>query len=132
MVTTLNPLRDTQCTQTSQWRFFSQFMQNAAFLSFLANALIYMYDRYICMYKMYLLYVSIKTKAFMPYYEVLQIGFIKRPCHTDILFCSWVLDIRKHKKKLKETCLKNVFREANNYIKNKDWWNWFSLLSKYC
>ena len=47
---------------------------------------------------MYVLNVLIKRKAFMPCYEVLQIGFIKRPCEADVLFCSWVLGVRKHKK----------------------------------
>ena len=44
------------------------------------------------------------TKALVPYFEVLNVGFIKRPCNANVVFCShvyWMLE-RKHMKKLKE------------------------------
>ena len=28
------------------------------------------------------------AKAFMPYFEVLQNGFVKRSCDADLVFCS--------------------------------------------
>ena len=28
------------------------------------------------------------AKAFMPYFEVLQDGFVKRSCDADLVFCS--------------------------------------------
>ena len=34
------------------------------------------------------------VKAFMPYFEVLQGGFVKRPCDADLVFCSRVLDVK--------------------------------------
>ena len=34
------------------------------------------------------------AKAFVPYFEVLQDGFVKRPCDANLVFCSWVLDVR--------------------------------------
>ena len=30
----------------------------------------------------------------MPYFEIQQDDFVKRPCDTDLIFCSWVLDLR--------------------------------------
>ena len=30
----------------------------------------------------------------MSNFEVLQDVFVKRPCDADLLFCSWVLDLR--------------------------------------
>ena len=30
----------------------------------------------------------------MPYFEVLQDGFVKRPCDADLVFCSWKLGLR--------------------------------------
>ena len=30
----------------------------------------------------------------MPYFEVLQDGFVKRPYDADLVLCSWVLDLR--------------------------------------
>ena len=34
------------------------------------------------------------VKAFMPYFEVLQDGFIKIPCDADLVFCSGILALR--------------------------------------
>ena len=34
------------------------------------------------------------TKALVPYFEVLHLGFIKRPCDANLVFCSCVLDAR--------------------------------------
>ena len=30
----------------------------------------------------------------MPYFEVMQDGFVKKPCDADLVFFSWVLDLR--------------------------------------
>ena len=30
----------------------------------------------------------------MPYFEVLQDGFVKRPCDVDLVLSSWVLDVK--------------------------------------
>ena len=34
------------------------------------------------------------TKALVPYFEVLHVGFIKRPCDATLVFCLCVLDAR--------------------------------------
>ena len=34
------------------------------------------------------------AKALVPYFEVLHVGFIKRPCDANLVFCSCVLDAR--------------------------------------
>ena len=34
------------------------------------------------------------TKALVPYFEVLNVGFIKGPCDANLVFCSSVLDAR--------------------------------------
>ena len=34
------------------------------------------------------------TKALVPYFEVLHLGFIKRPYDANLVFCSCVLDTR--------------------------------------
>ena len=39
-------------------------------------------------------FIAEAAKAFMPHFEVLQDGFVKRPCDADLVFCSWVLDLR--------------------------------------
>ena len=36
------------------------------------------------------------VKAFVPHFEVQQDGFIQRPCDADLVFCSWVFDLRKN------------------------------------
>ena len=30
----------------------------------------------------------------MPYFEVPQDGFVKRPCDVDLVLCLWVLDVK--------------------------------------
>ena len=39
-------------------------------------------------------FIAEAAKAFMPYFEVLKDGFVKRPCDADLVFCSWVWDAR--------------------------------------
>ena len=39
-------------------------------------------------------FIAEAAKAFMPYSEVLQDGFVKWPCDADLVFWSWVLDFR--------------------------------------
>ena len=39
-------------------------------------------------------FISEAAKAFMSNFEVLQDVFVKRPCDADLVFCSWVLDLR--------------------------------------
>ena len=56
------------------------------------------------------------TKALVPYFEVLHVGFIKGPCDANLVFCSCVLDARTRKGAL----LKNVYRWTNNYIMRLD------------
>ena len=34
------------------------------------------------------------TRALAPYFEVLHLGFIKKPCDANLLFCSCVLIAR--------------------------------------
>ena len=34
------------------------------------------------------------AKALVPYFEVLHVGFIKRPCDATLVFCLCVLDVR--------------------------------------
>ena len=51
------------------------------------------------------------AKAFVTYFEVLQDGLIKKPCDADLVFCSWVLDVRTNTfEKTEEDLLRNVFR----------------------
>ena len=39
-------------------------------------------------------FIAEAAKALMPYFEVLQDGFVKRPCDADLVFCWWVLDLK--------------------------------------
>ena len=41
------------------------------------------------------------AKALVPYFKVLQVGFVKRSCDANVVFCSHVLDARM------KTCEKN-------------------------
>ena len=51
------------------------------------------------------------AKALVPYFEVLHLGFIKRPCDANLVFCSCVLDARmKTCEKTEGALLKNVYR----------------------
>ena len=51
------------------------------------------------------------AKALVPYFEVLHVGFIKRPCDANLVFCSCVLDARmKTCEKTEGALLKNVYR----------------------
>ena len=34
------------------------------------------------------------AKALVPYFKVLQVGFVKRSCDANIVFCSHVLEAR--------------------------------------
>ena len=34
------------------------------------------------------------AKALLPYFEVLHLGFVKRPCDANLVFCSCVLESR--------------------------------------
>ena len=34
------------------------------------------------------------TKALVPYFDVLHVGFVKRPCDANLVFCSCVLNAR--------------------------------------
>ena len=34
------------------------------------------------------------AKALAPYFDVLHVGFVKRPCDAILMFCSCVLDAR--------------------------------------
>ena len=43
---------------------------------------------------MLLNFIAETARAFVPYFEVLQDGFVKRSWDTDLVFCSWVLDVR--------------------------------------
>ena len=64
---------------------------------------------------------SISNKALVPYFEVLHVGFIKRPCDANLVFCSCVLDARmKTCEKTEGALLKNVYRWTNNYIMRLD------------
>ena len=39
-------------------------------------------------------FIAEAAKALMLYFEVLQGGPAKRPCDADLVFCSWVLDLK--------------------------------------
>ena len=39
-------------------------------------------------------FIAEAAKTLMPYLEIQQDDFVKRPCDTDLIFCSWVLDLR--------------------------------------
>ena len=34
------------------------------------------------------------TKALVPYFDVLHVGFVKRPCDANLVFCSCVFNAR--------------------------------------
>ena len=38
-------------------------------------------------------FIAEVAKAFVPYFEVLQDGFVERP-YANLVFCSWVLYVR--------------------------------------
>ena len=59
-------------------------------------------------------FIAEAAKAFVPYFEVLQYGFVKRPCDTDLVFCSWVLDIRT---KTFEKTEENLIRKCGHQRK---------------
>ena len=64
-------------------------------------------------------FIAEAAKAFMPYFEVLQDGFVKIPCDADLVFCSWVLDLgTKTFEKTEGDLLKKYLETKNNY-KNK-------------
>ena len=60
------------------------------------------------------------TKALVPYFEVLHLGFIKRSCDANLGFCSCVLDARMNKcEKTEGTLLKKCLsmnKESHNEI----------------
>ena len=39
-------------------------------------------------------FINETAKVFVAYLKVLQDGFVKRPCDADLVFCSWVSDVR--------------------------------------
>ena len=54
----------------------------------------------------------------MPYFEVLQDGCVKRPCNADLVFSSWVLNVRmKTFEKTEGTYSENVYKQTSNYKK---------------
>ena len=53
-------------------------------------------------------FIAEAAKAFVPYFEVLQDSFVKRPCEGDLVFCSWVLDVRM-----------NTFEKTEEYLLRK-------------
>ena len=73
-------------------------------------------------------FIAETAKAFVPYFEVLQDDFVKGPCDGDLVFCSWVLDVRtsafeKTEEDLLRKCLyidkqtvteRNKIRKLNN------------------
>ena len=61
------------------------------------------------------------TKALVPYFEVLHLGFIKRPYDANLVFCSCVLDTRmKTCEKIWRSLTTNIYRSTNNYIMRLD------------
>ena len=54
----------------------------------------------------------------MPYFEVLQDGFAKKPCDADLVFCSWVLDLRTKAFEKTEGDLQKEKRPVNLIIFN--------------
>ena len=38
-------------------------------------------------------FIAEAARAFVPYFEVLQDGFVERPCDADLVFSSWILDV---------------------------------------
>ena len=61
------------------------------------------------------------AKPLVPYFEVLHLGFVKRSCDANLVFCSCVLDARmKTCEKTEGALLKNVYRWTNNYIMRLD------------
>ena len=50
------------------------------------------------------------TKELVPYFEVLHVGFIERPCDANLVFSSFVLDARmKTSEKTEGVLLKKCF-----------------------
>ena len=60
-------------------------------------------------------FIAEAAKAFLPYFEVPYVpypGFVKRPCDADLVFCSWVLDLRMNalEKNEEDSQINNVCR----------------------
>ena len=55
-------------------------------------------------------FIAEAAKAFVPDFEKLQDDFVKRAGDADLVFCSWVLDVRTKtlERKLKETYSENL------------------------
>ena len=65
------------------------------------------------------------AKALVPYFEVLHLGFIKRPCDANLVFCSCVLDARmktceKTEAGLLIKCLQ-MNKQLHNEIRSENW-----------
>ena len=55
-------------------------------------------------------FIAEAAKAFVPDFEKIQDGFAKRAGDADLIFCSWVLDVRTKtlERNLKETYSENL------------------------
>ena len=55
-------------------------------------------------------FIAEAAKAFVPDFEKVQDGFVKRAGNADLVFCSWVLDVRTKtlERNLKETYSENL------------------------
>ena len=49
------------------------------------------------------------VKALVPYFKVLQVGFVKRSCDANLVLCSHVLDARMKTCEKTEGCLPIMF-----------------------
>ena len=50
-----------------------------------------------------------RVKALVPYFKVLQVGFVKRSCDANLVLCSRVLDARMKTCEKTEGCLLIMF-----------------------
>ena len=56
-------------------------------------------------------FIAEAAEVFLPYFEVLPDGFVKRPCNVDLVFWSWVSHIRMNTfKKTERELLKKYLR----------------------
>ena len=61
------------------------------------------------------------AKSLVAYFEVLHVGFVKKPCDANLVFCSCVLDARtKTCEKTEAGLLIKMNKQLNNKIRSEN------------
>ena len=64
-------------------------------------------------------FIAEAPKAFAPYFEAVQDGFVKRTCDADLELYSWVLDVRMNTVKKTEEDLLRKYLKINKQLQKK-------------